>query len=232
MRSGSSNAKSDKMSLRRVRVNALRVVAMQTVLVLAAGMMHSCREENKIDVAARLNPDRMPTMTTINVSTLISDSGVIQYKIVAPMWRVYDRADTPYWIFPKGLYLQKYDRFFHVIATVAADSAKYFKNQKLWRLDGNVEMTKVPKDLFQSQQLFWDQTRGRIYSDSFIHIQTPTHVLEGIGFESNERLTSYRIIKPQGIFPVNRDEITSPGAGAGGGSVATTTVSVNDSSAN
>lgn len=176
------------------------------MLVMFPLILQSCREDRKIDVASRLNPMKMPTMTTVNVSTLISDSGVIQYKIVAPLWTVFDQVDTPYWNFPKGLYLQKYDPYFHVIATVAADSAKYFKNMKLWRLDGNVELTKAPKDLFLSQQLFWDQQRGRIYSDSFIHIETETHVLEGIGFESNEHLTAYRVRKPQGIFPVNKDE--------------------------
>lgn len=171
--------------------------------MVAAG----CREERKIDVASKLNPGKMATMSTHNVATFISDSGVVQYKVVAPIWQVFEEVDTPYWSFPQGLYLQKYDPYFQVVATVAADSARFFSQQKLWRLDGHVEMTKVPKDLFQTAQLFWDQRRGRIYSDSFIHIETPTHVLEGLGFESDERLTSYRIIKPQGIFPVNEEKI-------------------------
>lgn len=179
-------------------------------LTMASMLMPSCKEEKKLDVASKLNPRKMATMTTINVATLISDSGIIQYKIVSPLWQVYDQVDTPYWTFPKGIYLQKYDRYFHVVATVVADSAKYFQNQKLWRLDGNVELTKVPKDLFQSQQLFWDQRQKKIYSDSFIHIENSTHVLEGLGFESNERLTSYRVIHPQGIFPINREDLQTP----------------------
>lgn len=167
----------------------------------------ACREEKKVDVAAGLNPAKMATMTTKNISTLISDSGVIQYKIVAPLWQVFDEVDTPYWFFPKGLFLQKYDPYFQVIATVAADSARYFKNQRLWRLEGHVEMTKMPKDLFLSERVFWDQRQGRIYSDTFIHIENATHVLEGTGFVSNENLTQYRILNPEGIFPVNRDSI-------------------------
>lgn len=170
-------------------------------------MTGACHQEKKVDVAAGLNPARMATMTTKNISTLISDSGVIQYKIVAPLWQVFDEVDTPYWYFPKGLYLQKYDPYFHVIATVAADSARYFKNQKLWRLEGNVEMTKVPKDLFLSERVFWDQRQGKIYSDTFIHIENATHVLEGTGFVSNENLTRYRVLKPEGIFPVNKDSL-------------------------
>lgn len=177
------------------------------LLALPALLLTACREEKKVDVAAGLNPARMATMSTRNISTLISDSGVIQYKIVAPLWKVYDEVDTPYWEFPEGLYLQKYDPYFHVIATVAADSARYFKNQRLWRLDGHVEMTKVPKELFLSERLFWDQRNGRIYSDTFIHIENATHVLEGTGFVSNEKLTNYRILNPEGIFPVNRDSL-------------------------
>lgn len=184
------------------------IIVMTMLLMVASG----CREEHKVDIASRLNPKKMPTMTTKNVATFISDSGVVQYKVVAPIWKVYEEADTPYWNFPEGLYLQKYDPYFHVIATVAADSAKFYSNQKLWQLDGNVEMTKAPKDLFQTEQLFWDQKIGKIFSDSFIHIETETHVLEGIGFESNERLTSYRIIKPQGIFPVNSNEFAPTSA--------------------
>lgn len=177
------------------------------LLALPALLLAACCEEKKVDVAAGLNPARMATMSTRNISTLISDSGVIQYKIVAPLWKVYDEVDTPYWEFPEGLYLQKYDPYFHVIATVAADSARYFKNQRLWRLDGHVEMTKVPKELFLSERLFWDQRNGRIYSDTFIHIENATHVLEGTGFVSNEKLTNYRILNPEGIFPVNRDSL-------------------------
>ena len=189
---------------------------MAPALLALVVALSACREEKKIDIASTLNPRKMATMTTKNVSTLISDSGVVQYKIVSPLWTVYDEVDTPYWNFPQGLYLQKYDPYFHVIATVAADSAKYFKNQKLWCLRGRVEMTKAPKDLFQSERLFWDQRQGKIYSDTFIHIETETHVLEGIGFESNDKLTSYRVLKPQGIFPIKNEQISGGPAGAPG----------------
>ncbi|MDE5674666.1 MAG: LPS export ABC transporter periplasmic protein LptC [Muribaculaceae bacterium] len=179
-------------------------MAFATALAIAAG---SCTRETKVDISNNLNPARMPSMVTHNISTLISDSGVTQYKIVAPVWYVYDEVDTPYWLFPEGLYLQKFDPEFNVIATVAADSARFFKLQKLWKLEGNVEMTKAPRDLFLSERVFWDQRKSRLYSDTFIHIENETHILEGTGFESNERLTQYRILHPSGIFPVERDNL-------------------------
>lgn len=184
------------------RFSGLACVAVWIAVMSLSG----CKEDGKLGVASRIDPTKMPTMSTVNVSTLISDSGITQYKIVSPLWNVYDEVDTPYWTFPKGIYLQKYDRSFKVVATVAADSAKFYRLQNLWQLDGNVELTKVPSELFLTQQLFWDQRRHRLYSDSFIHIETPERMLEGLGFESDERLTRYSISRPTGIFPVPEDE--------------------------
>ena len=175
------------------------------IAVALVSVLPGCKDDGKLGVASRIDPKKMPTMSTVDVSTLISDSGITQYKIVSPLWNVYDEVDTPYWNFPKGIYLQKYDRKFNVIASVAADSAKYFRMLNLWKLDGNVELKKEPGELFLTQQLFWDQRRNRLYSDSFIHIETPDRMLEGLGFESNDRLTKYTIRRPTGIFPVDED---------------------------
>lgn len=175
-------------------------------LLPAAG----CREDNRITTARSIRPEGMPTMTTRNVSTLISDSGITQYHVVSPLWKVYDETDTPKWVFPKGIYLQKYDPAFRVIATVAADSATYLSKLRIWQLSGHVEIRKLPGDMFMSERFFWDTRRHRMYSDTFIHIETPTHVLEGIGFDSDEHLTDYHIIRPQGIFPVDRKALQNP----------------------
>ena len=186
------------------RIGRWSGVAMAFAMAIPV-LMSGCKEDGKLGVASKIDPKKMPTMSTVNVATLISDSGITQYKIVSPLWNVYDEVDTPYWNFPKGIYLQKYDRKFNVIASVAADSAKFFRMQNLWKLDGNVELHKEPGELFLTQQLFWDQRKNKIYSDSFIHIETPERMLEGHGFESNDRLTKYSIRRPTGIFPVSED---------------------------
>lgn len=182
-------------------------MAMLLVISLA------CRNERKISVASTLNPKKMPTMATTNVATFISDSGIIQYKLVSPSWIVYNEVDTPFWHFPKGIYLRKYDRAFKVIASVAADSAHYLSREKIWRLDGHVEIHNGTDELFLTNQLFWDERHNKLYSDSFIHIETASHILEGKGFVSNDRLTEYRIIKPTGVFPVNQQQL-EPGTPA------------------
>ena len=104
--------------------------------------------------------------------------------------------------------------FFRREATVEADSAVYFKNKQLWRLDGNVNITNVMNEKFLTNQLYWDQRQHKLYSDSFIHIERPDKVLEGYGFDSNEQLTRYTIRKVSGIFPAGAFRPGGRGAGA------------------
>lgn len=193
------------MILRKsIAVRAL-LFGMGLIAVLAG-----CKDDGKIDVS-KIDMTKMPTMTTRNVSTLISDSGRTQYRIVAPLWEVYDNRENSYWRFPEGLYLRKFDRKMKVIATIAADSAIYFKEKNLWRLDGRVEVTKEPREIFLSQQVFWDQNKGIVYSDSFIHIENATHMMEGYGFTARQDFSGYSIRRPTGIFPVDREKVENGG---------------------
>lgn len=165
----------------------------------------ACKEDDKLRVAS-IDPLHMPTLSTRNVSTVISDSGYTKYKVVTPLWNVYNEAKEPYWVFPEGVYLRQFDKNMKVVSTVAADSAVYFPNLKKWELYGSVEIDQAEKAYFFSPRMFFDDKNKKIYSDTFIHIKTPNQILEGIGFESNEDMTKYRVLKPQGEFPSSMTE--------------------------
>lgn len=170
-------------------------------LLILAG---ACADKNKMDVAHR-DTDRntVPTMMTRDVTTMISDSGITRYRITTPLWLVYDEADTPKWRFPEGLFLERFTPQFTLDATVRCDSAVYFSKDGLWRLDGNVNILNSLDEKFLTQQLFWHQRHNRIYSDSFIHIERGGRIIEGYGFESNDRMTRYSVTRPSGIFPAS-----------------------------
>lgn len=141
-------------------------------------------------------------MVSHNVETLISDSGITRFRITTPLWIVYDdNTPDPCWVFPQGLNVEKYDPQFKPEATITADSAKYFKNKQLWRLDGNVDISNTAGEKFLTPQLYWDQRSRKVYSDSFIHIERADRIVEGIGFESNEQMTRYSIRSVQASLP-------------------------------
>lgn len=170
--------------------------------IVTVTVVTSCQEKVKPGMISLENVDEMPTMLTRDVSTLISDSGYTRYHITAPLWMMFENSTDPYWLFPEGLDMEKYDNFMKVDATITCDSATYFSNRKIWRLDGNVRMKNTQGDKFLTQQIFWDQNRHSVYSDSFIHIERSNRIIEGYGFKSNEQMTDYTVNRPSGIFPV------------------------------
>lgn len=185
----------------------LLLVALSLCIISSA-----CRDEEKPVIAGKIDPEKFPTMKTLDVSTLISDSGITRYKVTAPIWLVFDEAKTPQWQFPKGIHLEKYDDFFRRDATVDADRATYFKEKQLWRLDGYVRIANIANEKFLTPQLYWDQRRQKLYSDSFIHIEKSDRTIEGYGFESNEQMTDYRVRNVSGIFPASQFKNGQPSA--------------------
>lgn len=177
----------------------LGVIIVAIVASLAAG----CREERQSYVP-NTHGSATPTMATTDVSTFISDSGYTRYHITTDLWQMFEDAPDPFWLFPTGLYLEQYDEEMQPAASIVCDSARYFSRRRLWKLDGNVVMVNTERDSFLTQQLFWDQTRQTVYSDSFIHIVRQDRIIEGYGFESNQQMTRYTVHRPTGIIPVER----------------------------
>ena len=166
--------------------------------------MTACGGDDHREYTANVDPEQVATMTTTDVSTLISDSGITRYRVVTPLWLVYDEARESRWRFPSGLHLERFDDFFNREATVDCDSATYFKVKQLWRLDGHVRVTNMASDRFLTSQLFWDQRRGKVYSDSFIRIERSDRIMEGYGFESNNSMTDFRVRNVSAILPVQQ----------------------------
>ena len=163
----------------------------------------SCGDTKKEFVNITIDHETTPTMETHDVETVISDSGVIRYKITAPLWLVFDEAVEPRWNFSEGLHLEKYDNDLNIDATFDCDSAKYLSQRKLWKFSSSVHALNVAKDRFDTELLFWDQQNKKVYTDSFIHIEKSDRIIEGYGFVSNETMTDYYINRVSGIFPIN-----------------------------
>lgn len=206
----------------RRAIRSMRILPVIILAILSVAMMAACDEENKEVISGKTDPEKTPTMTTTDVSTLISDSGITRYKITTPLWLMYEEAQEPKWRFPDGLHLEKFDLRFKPEATVDCDSAIFYKSRQLWQLDGYVNIRNTLGEKFLTNQLFWNQRQQKIYSDSFIHIERDGKVIEGYGFESNEQMTRYHVLKVSGIFPADkfRQAVDSPVADSAAAPVA------------
>jgi LPS export ABC transporter protein LptC len=167
-------------------------------------MLFSACATNPIKEQTEETQDRqsIPALTTTNVNTIISDSGITRYRIESPIWLVYDKHEPPYQEFPQGIYLEQFDEDLQVQASLKADYAYYNEEMQIWILRGNVHALNHKGEQFDTSELNWNQQTHRVYSDCCIRITRETSIIEGIGFESNEQMTKYTILHPTGVFPI------------------------------
>lgn len=168
-------------------------------------LLSACSKSKQPITDAITNRDSVPIMTTRDVSTYVSDSGVVRYKIVTDEWKVFDRLDPSRWSFEEGIYLEKFNNDLSIAATIVADTAYYYDKQELWELRGDVHIENEQDEEFDTQLLFWNQKTKRVYSDLYIRIRQQKRIITGIGFTSNQDFTRYTIKNTQGIFPIKEE---------------------------
>lgn len=172
------------------------------MFVLAA----ACSGDAPPEGAAITERDSLPVMVTYGCSKMISDSGVMRYKIIAEEWQVFDKTNPPRQYFPKGIFLERFNEKFQVDLQISADTA-YWYNQNLWELRGRVFMeNRADSTTFRTEQLWWDMGAHEFYSDAYMKITTATQQLEGDHFRSNESMTRYTVNQSKGFTPVPEEK--------------------------
>lgn len=152
----------------------------------------SCSEKNEKVVESTYNPDSVPTVKTHNDTMYISDSGRIRYKVIGKTMMMFDKAQEPYTLFPDKAYMEEYDTLMNVVTTLRADSVWNYSKKKLWKLRGRVNIVNVKGESFDSEELFWDESKNKMYSDLYVVINQPEKfVMRAYGFESDPSFTNY-----------------------------------------
>lgn len=178
-------------------------IARVILLLLVCFVVMACAKKEVRHLAGAIEDRKaMAALEGDDVTTLISDSGITRYRIKAKKWLVFDKADTPYWEFPQGIYLEKFNMDLKADAVVEADYAHYNEPAQRWTLRGNVKAINLEGEQFETPLLYWDQKSESVYSDSSIVITREVSIIQGIGFRSNQEMTQYTILRPTGVFPI------------------------------
>ncbi len=160
----------------------------------------ACTEEHEHTAPAIRDKDSVPSMVSYGVNTLISDSGVIKYRIVTERWEMNDKRNPSRWIFDKGVFLTQFDQTLHIQSYIQCDTAYYFDKNRIWELRGRVRILTKQGLRFSSEELYWDEQKHEIWSHKFSHLKTSERELQGNYFESNENMTKYIVTNTKGSF--------------------------------
>lgn len=173
------------------------------LFVSAQFFLASCSSAENSKVEIYVDRALIPSMKAENLKTIYTDSGKIVYRIEAPEWLVYDKAEKPYWDLPKGGVFERMLDSVNVESRIQCKQAKFFVQDKLWELRDQVKAVNDKNELFETELLFWDQKAKRIYTDRFVKITTATQWMTGYEFEANQDLTKYLFKRSQGLIESN-----------------------------
>lgn len=178
-----------------------RIAAWSWLLLFV--ILISCDNRKKTLAPAIRQRDSLPVLSTYGVNTLISDSGIIRFRMKAPEWLIYDRRHPSYWAFKKGIYVEQFDTLFHINASIKCDTAYFYDQERLWKLIGHVAVKNRKGEKFNTQLLFWNQSTQKVYTDKPIRIEQVSRIIYAHGFESNQEMTVWKFHNVSAIMYVS-----------------------------
>jgi LPS export ABC transporter protein LptC len=172
--------------------NKFRKFRLTIIIICLAGLALSC--ENKIRVIPKSDFLTLPTLTASGFKTVFTDSGRIQLILTSDLLDKYDKTDPPYAEFPTGIKVDFYNGKDKPEGIVTSKYAKCINNN-LWELRDSVVVVNDNNERLETEQLFWNQEKDRIYTDRFVKITNEDVVSQGIGFESDSHLSRRKLGK-------------------------------------
>jgi LPS export ABC transporter protein LptC len=150
--------------------------------------------ENKVPVLPKSDLLALPSLSGKGIQTIMTDSGKVQLIMTTPLVEQYDKADPSFAEFRLGIKVDIYNGKPYTEATVTAKFAKCTDNN-LWELRDSVVVINEKNEMLETELLFWNQEKDRIYTDRFVKITSIDEVIQGIGFESDSHLLNRKILK-------------------------------------
>jgi LPS export ABC transporter protein LptC len=140
-----------------------------------------------------------PTMTTDNLNVAYSDSGHVKVKLSTAKNLKFSNQNEEY---PKAVYVNFIDKNGVEYSSLRSDSGKYSKEKNLYTLNGNVFFNnRILNQSLSTEQLFWDPTNKKVYSNVKVTIKTPREsIVASGGMDASEDFSKYRLRKPKGVF--------------------------------
>jgi LPS export ABC transporter protein LptC len=158
------------------------------VALIGATMLLSCENDIK-EVESLTTQETRPEVYGENVEFMFTDSTRIQYKAYAIVFVQIKTEEEEYNEFTKGGSLIYYNKDGSQAWTIKCNYAKNFVKDKLWELRNDVVAVSDDGKTINSELMYWDQDKQKIYSDQYVRItEEDGQMLEGNSFTADDGL--------------------------------------------
>lgn len=168
------------------------------VVLMASVLLFSCEQEER-GRFVNVDPTVLPTHVIDNPVIQFLDSAHVKAILRAGKARVYEeRMET---LLDSNVRVEFMSRTSGKrLSLLTADSIVVDDRTQNMTAHGNVVViADSTATTLKTPLLMWDNSRQKLHSTEYVHIQSPTEIIEGYGFESDQNLKNYKIYKVSGI---------------------------------
>ncbi len=157
--------------------------------------------------------DRLVNKSTIqediahDVTIIFSRMGKVRARLYAKEFVRNEIAKPPFTDIKKNMKMEFFDDSLHVESTLTARYARYYEKQGNILIRDSIVVVNKKGDKLQTEELVYNQSLKKFYTERFVRITTATQVMFGDGLEANEDFTWYEIKRPKGIIQVDKAEL-------------------------
>lgn len=174
--------------------------------IAVAFIVFSC--SGKLAEADSLDLSSVPLQTIDNMFAVQTKNGIVGMRFEADLMERYENDSLSKETFPKGLAVYGYTDEGLLETTIFADNAVHETNKQtadaeLWSAYGNVVIQNViDQQTMETDTIYWDRTKGEIYTDCYVRMASPDGFMQGYGMRSDERARNSIILRPFNSFGV------------------------------
>lgn len=163
------------------------VVGMFVLLIVG---LTSC--ENDLDHVKRITAtDQTPDQITNDLHTFYSDSGIVEYEIIASRMEAFQSPNQKTY-FKNGFELNYFNKSGEIISKLTAEYCEIIEKENLVVCKNNVTFTNYEnQQTLKTEELFLDQKKKKVRTTKSFFIDSPTTEAKGIGLETDLTFSTY-----------------------------------------
>jgi LPS export ABC transporter protein LptC len=171
------------------------VLFLQVILIVLSGCGNPLKERRSPETEfIGLNH---PVQESWTVRMVLTESGITRGVIEAEHGAEYRSNAGSEQHLDRGIRLTLFDIDGHTTTIITAQEAVIHNNQDI-EAQGNVIITSRGSTVIKTEYVKRTAIDKMIRSDRFVTISKPDETIRGVGFESDQALTKYRIFRGSG----------------------------------
>ena len=176
-------------------MKSIKLISILSLILLSL----SCSNEAEKRVIVDEKLTEKPDQTAYDFSTDFIDSNRIKARLSAGRARIFTSHKET--LIDTNVHIDFFSKFNgDRISYLDCDSAMIDDSTKIMYAYGEVFVySDSTKTSLKTIFLEWNDSTGKLYSPEFVTIENEIEIIEGFGFESDQKLDNYKIYKVNGV---------------------------------